>query len=196
MKKLVILSFLLCSLSSFSQTMTLINNTSEVIKVEELWINEFCTYNFPGTQPQNNTASTANQWIGPFSATTVYNCGTLLGWDYGYDYEFVRLDVYTVAGGTLTLVGPINNGDGIGTEPTLYYNPASCEPVTAPTSSPMPLPPLTTGIRQVILPDASLPMAPSSWGGNILGGLKIYQVTWQTIYNTTTDKYDVEITVN
>lgn len=201
MKKLLILSFVLYSLSSFSQTMTLINNTSEVIKVEDLWINEFCTYNFPGTQPQNNTASTANQWIGPFSAATVYNCGSILGWDYGYDFEFVNLHIYDIS----NLATPIHILP-LGTDPTVMYNPSSCEPVTAPTTTPLPpccsmcvcLPPLTplTGIRQVIRPDVfSQPAAPSFWTGGLPGG-KIYRLTWLTVYNTSTDKYDLEITIN
>ena len=198
MKKIILFSLLLYSLSGYSQTMVLINNTSEVIEIRQLWINQFCQYDFPLVQPQNDVAAVANSWIGPFSATTVYNCGTALGWDYGYDYEWVDLHVHSIpAGGPLVYVGPINGGDGIGTEPTLYYNPASCEPVTAPTASPMPLPAGFTGIRQVLLPDVwSLPAAPSFRAGNIAGGPKIYRVTWQTIYNTSTDKYDVEITVN
>jgi hypothetical protein len=200
MKKLFILSFLLYSLSSFSQTMTLINNTSEVIKVEELWINEFCTYNFPGTQPQNNTASTANQWIGPFSATTVYNCGSILGWDVGYDFEYVKIGVYDPTG---PMTSPILT-QFIGTDPATMYNPMSCEPVVPPFTTPLPpccsmcvcLPPLNPGIYQVILPNSTPPsIAPSFWTGGLLGG-KIYRMTWLTVYNTSTDKYDVEITIN
>ena len=92
MKKLFILSFILCSLSSFSQTMTLNNNTSEVIKVKELWTNDFCAYNFPGTTPYVDEAINANQWVGPFSANTIYSyTGPFLVTSATHDFEYVEL---------------------------------------------------------------------------------------------------------
>ena len=59
----------------------------------------------------------------------------------------------------------------------------------------MPLPPLTTGIRQVILVDGP-PFTPAPSSITAIVGGKLYFLTWTTIYDPIFDKYDVEINVN
>ena len=107
-------------------------------------------------------------------------------------------------------------GQSLGTDPTVMYDPASCAPAGPPTATPItwgPIfwpgpggvggvwsvgtPPLggITGIRQVRRPDLLVTTPAPSFYTLGIGG-KIYRLTWFTVFNSTTGKYDVEITIN
>ncbi len=130
MSKLLILSFLLYSLSGFSQTITLVNNTSDVIVIDQLWLNEFCSYNFPGVQPQVPATPLVTTLIGPSSAAVIFTItGPGMLSAIPYDFEYIKLNVMQIIGGTLGAPLPLSD---LGTEPTVYYNPASCDPLLRP----------------------------------------------------------------
>lgn len=207
MKKTILSLSILFSVSAYSQTMTLINNTSDLIKVKELWTNDFCAYDFPTVEPQVDEAPNANQWIPAFSASTIFNfpaMGTT------HDFEYVELEIYDRA--TMSLI----TTQDLGTDATVMYDPAACAPAGPPTTTPITwlpvfwpgpggvggvwsvgVPPVgpVNGIRQVIKPNFPTPSTAPSFTATGAGG-KIYRFTWLTVFNSTTGKYDVEITVN
>ena len=205
MKKIILSLSIFLSISAHSQTMTIINNTSELIEIKELWTNHFCNYTFPSSIHVDEAASSIGR-VAPFSAAVAFSYPPFSAT--GYDFEYVKLDLVDRSTSTVVL------SSQLGTDAMSVYDPSSCSPPASPTTTTLspcgfwstgpgipvwiPCTPgrFVTGIRQVIEPDKGNPPAPSAISqGSIING-KIYRLTWFTIWNSLSGKYDVEITIN
>ena len=196
MKKIILSLSIFLSISAHSQTMTIINNTSELIEIKELWTNHFCNYTFPSSIHVDEAASSIGR-VAPFSAAVAFSYPPFSAT--GYDFEYVKLDIVDMSTST-----PVLPPVFLGTSDNFWYMPASCDVPSAPVAIPVAptcvgcvpsLPPLNPAIRQVKLPDAGTTPAHSSFNTPGSNG-KIYRLTWFTSWNSLSGKYDVEITIN